>query len=314
MTIERNADRTREQPGKTCDNQNPERTKDDGSARGGGKSEQDLAELRVTVEALRQSNQALSEAIEQLKAVQERLVESERMAAVGRVAAGIAHEISNQLSVLSYAELIRDRYPDDGEIRLFTAAILSARSRLGGLVGEIRDFSRVHAAAGEVPTGGTPTGGAPKFHLVEEQVALSVLEALSILRFDPAFRLRSIERMLDCPATSLVHRDKLVQVLVNLLRNAIDATPTGGEIQVRLTADEKHVKVAIEDHGAGIPTEVLPRIFDPFFSTKGDRGTGLGLGICRSIVSQHRGELTVTSPIPGGSGGTLASVVLPRVS
>lgn len=295
-----------------------------------------VATLRRTVAAMQHNNQALSTALRQIHAAQERLLESERMAAVGRVASGIAHEIGNQLSVLSYAELIRDRYPDDGEIRLFTAAILSARARLGGLVGEIRDFSRVH---GVLPRS-TAAGAAPaqpRIELTEEAVNLSVHEALSILRFDPAFRLRTIDRATDCPAVARVNRDKLVQVFVNLLRNALDATTPSSEIRVRIAADPLRadgskptttlppmVRIVIDDHGAGIPADILPRIFEPFFTTKGDRGTGLGLGICRSIVAQHEGQLIVESPVPSSSGdgegqapghpGTRVTVTLPRVA
>ncbi len=317
--------------------------------------------LRRTVRALRSNNEALSAALNQIHRAHERLIESERMAAVGRVASGIAHEIGNQLSVLSYAELIRDRYPDDGEIRLFTAAILSARTRLGGLVGEIRDFSRVHGQlppnhvghAGEPVAGSPPreiiSGGLPdavlRYPLTEEAVQLSVQEALSILRFDPAYRLRHVERALgpgEHPPTAQVNRDKLVQVIVNLLRNAVDATPAGGEIYVSIEADPfpsatassaaiqgdrgvdkgPQVRILIEDYGEGIPKDVLPRIFEPFFTTKGERGTGLGLGICRSIVAQHGGELRIDSPIADdGRGpligaqrgaGTRAVIALPR--
>lgn len=298
-----------------------------------------VATLRRTVRALRSNNEALSTVLRQIQRAQERLLESERMAAVGRVASGIAHEIGNQLSVLTYAELIRDRYPDDGEIRLFTAAILSARTRLGGLVGEIRDFSRVHGqqkadgAAGRPVASGVSAGDtAPRYALIEEGVHLSVLEALSILRFDPAFRLRHVERALEPangrPPTAMVNRDKLVQVIVNLLRNAVDATPSGGEIHIALEADPlpwelglppldgpaealkaPQVRIVIDDFGDGISPDVLPRIFEPFFSTKGDRGTGLGLGICRSIMAQHGGELLIQSPVPGTSGaaGTSAA-------
>ncbi len=311
--------------------------------------------LRRTVRALRSNNEALSAALDQIHRAHERLIESERMAAVGRVASGIAHEIGNQLSVLSYAELIRDRYPDDGEIRLFTAAILSARTRLGGLVGEIRDFSRVHgqptspghsppvrssddSGNPSAPTSGGLAEAGPRYSLTEEGVLLSVQEALSILRFDPAYRLRHVERALDLgepPPTALLNRDKLVQVIVNLLRNAVDATPAGGEIYVAIEADPlsvtaadsreagpPQVRILIEDYGEGIPRDVLPRIFEPFFTTKGERGTGLGLGICRSIVVQHGGELRIESPIAddGRSAligaqrgpGTRAVIALPR--
>lgn len=288
-----------------------------------------VAQLKRTLSAMQHNNSALSQALRQIHSAQERLLESERMAAVGRVASGIAHEIGNQLSVLSYAEMIRDRYPDDPEVKLFTSAILTARARLGGLVGEIRDFSRVH---GTLPPQEEPLAIHPRLSLSPEPVVLSIQEALSILRFDPEFRQRAIAKDLSDHAVASLNRDKLVQVFLNLLRNALDATKPGSSISVRVLSDplpqskEHHrpamVRVQIDDYGDGIPSEIMPRIFEPFFTTKGDRGTGLGLGICRSIVGQHGGQLLLESPLPADaarpasvqSAGTRVTVVLPRVA
>ncbi len=290
-----------------------------------------VVQLRRTVTAMQHNNSALSQALRQIHSAQERLLESERMAAVGRVASGIAHEIGNQLSVLSYAEMIRDRYPDDPEVKLFTSAILTARARLGGLVGEIRDFSRVH---GTLPPQDDPLAIHPRLVLGPEPVVLSLQEALSILRFDPEFRQRTIARELDDGAIANVNRDKLVQVFLNLLRNALDATHQGGSISVRVMSDplgptvnevsdkSAMVRIQIDDYGDGIPSEIMPRIFEPFFTTKGDRGTGLGLGICRSIVGQHGGQLLLESPLPPDavrpagvkSAGTRVTIVLPRAA
>jgi len=287
-----------------------------------------VVQLRRTVSAMQHNNQALSQALRQIHSAQERLLESERMAAVGRVASGIAHEIGNQLSVLSYAEMIRDRYPDDPEVKLFTSAILTARARLGGLVGEIRDFSRVH---GTLPPQEDPLTIHPRLVLSPEPVVQSIQEALSILRFDPEFRQRTISRELSDQAIVNVNRDKLVQVFLNLLRNALDATRPGGSIGLRVlssplgappSSTPAMVRIQIDDYGDGIPAEIMPRIFEPFFTTKGDRGTGLGLGICRSIVGQHGGQLLLESPLPPdaprpagvSSAGTRVTIVLPRVA
>ena len=163
---------------------------------------------------------------------------------------------------------------------------------------------------------------------------LSLQEALSILRFDPEFRQRTIARELDDGAIANVNRDKLVQVFLNLLRNALDATHQGGSISVRVMSDplgptvnevsdkSAMVRIQIDDYGDGIPSEIMPRIFEPFFTTKGDRGTGLGLGICRSIVGQHGGQLLLESPLPPDavrpagvkSAGTRVTIVLPRAA
>jgi signal transduction histidine kinase len=288
-----------------------------------------VVQLKRTLSAMQHNNSALSQALRQIHSAQERLLESERMAAVGRVASGIAHEIGNQLSVLSYAEMIRDRYPDDPEVKLFTSAILTARARLGGLVGEIRDFSRVH---GNLPPQEDPLAIHPRLSLSPEPVVNSIHEALSILRFDFEFRQRTIAKELSNLAVANLNRDKLVQVFLNLLRNALDATKPGSSISVRVLSDplsttsHNHkpamVRVQIDDYGDGIPSDIMPRIFEPFFTTKGDRGTGLGLGICRSIVGQHGGQLLLESPLPADAerpagvktAGTRVTIVLPRVA
>ena len=282
-----------------------------------------ITRLRQTEQAARQSEQARQQADTRFLAAQERLLESERLAAVGRVASGIAHEIGNQLSVLSYAEMIRDRYPADPEVRLFAMSILTARSRLGGLMSELREVSRRHSTDTESVS---DLSRPMPLSMVSEPVALSLQDALLILRFDPDFRQRTITKDVADQAQARVHRDKLVQVFLNLLRNALDATQPGGHLAVRLfsepmTQPDPRVFVQIDDFGEGISRAVMARIFEPFFTTKGERGTGLGLGICRNIVSQHGGQLLLQSPCPRSlqrpiaspGAGSRVTLILPRV-
>ncbi len=227
------------------------------------------------------------------------LIAAERLAAVGRLATGIAHEIGNQLSLLGYAELLADRYAHDPEARALTDPLLAARRRLSSMVSSIREFVRGQ--------------GNPGTYTREPQpVAPLVDETLSILRFEPAMKLRRIERRpWDPEARALVNGEKMLQVILNLVRNAIQATREGGLIRIGIERRGEDVVLDVEDDGVGISPEVQARIWEPFFSTKGDAGTGLGLGICKRIVEEHGGRITVQS-VPDR--GTTFAVVLPNAS
>ena len=133
--------------------------------------------------------------------------------------------------MLSYAGMIRDRYPDDpGGESCLRRRFLTARARLGGLVGEI---PRLFARAATLPPQQDQLTVHPRFALTPEPVVLSIQEALSILRF-PEFRQRTIDKDLSDNAVASVNRDKLVQVFLNLLRNALDATQPGGSLAMRV--------------------------------------------------------------------------------
>jgi signal transduction histidine kinase len=230
------------------------------------------------------------------KQLQEQLIASERLAAVGRLASGIAHEIGNQLSLLGYAELIAEKLGDDPEIRELTDPLMAARRRLSGMVASIREFVR--------------GAGATYSREVAPLTAVTD-EALSILRFEPAIKLRKLAKTpYDETAKALVNRDKLLQVVLNLIRNAFQATREGGHIRVGVRADGKDALIEVEDDGVGIDAANWDRIWEPFFTTKGDTGTGLGLGICRRIVEEHGGTITAA---PNPERGVTFTVRLPRV-
>ncbi len=247
---------------------------------------------------LRDANRDLERQNRELRLAHDRLVTSERMAAVGRVASGIAHEIGNQLALVGYAEAIKAkaRAGGNGEIAEFADVIVTAQKRLADMVGEIKDFARGQG------------GEAVEVRLEPADVTAVVDEALAILRYDREVGARELVRDVRRRPLARLHRGKFAQLVINLVRNAAQASPAKAKIEVILDEDERGVIFVVADHGSGMTPEVLARLGEPFFTTRGERGTGLGLGICRRIVDEHGGQLAVESA-PGQ--GTRVTVTLP---
>jgi signal transduction histidine kinase len=248
-------------------------------------------ERRALVAELREKNRTLEARLAELERAHDELVRSERMAAVGRVASGLAHEIGNQLALVGYAEAIRDR-SDDPEVNNFADVIVAAQRRLAALVDEIKDFAR-GAAAGYAREPG--------------DVAAAVEEAMGILRFDAEVKARRVSVELHKRPLGLLHRGKITQVVLNLVRNAAQASPPGGEVEVTVDEEDGGAIIRVRDRGPGMPKAVLDRLGEPFFTTK-ERGSGLGLGISRRVVDEHGGRLDIRSA-PGE--GTEVIVRLP---
>jgi signal transduction histidine kinase len=244
---------------------------------------------------LERSHADLSQANDALRIAQERLVQSERLAAVGRVASGIAHEIGNQLALVGYAEAIKARSAANPEIVELSEVIVAAQKRLAAMVGEIKDFTR-----GDAPAG---------LALEPADVSSVVDEALAILHYDREVGARTVVRETRKRPLARLHRGKFAQVLINLVRNAAQASPSKQPIEVTLDENERgDVVLTVADHGAGMTPEVLARLGEPFFSTRGERGTGLGIGISRRIVAEHGGTIRFDST-PGE--GTRVTVTVP---
>ena len=244
---------------------------------------------------LERSHAELSQANDALRIAQERLVQSERLAAVGRVASGIAHEIGNQLALVGYAEAIKARSAANPEIVELSDVIVAAQKRLAAMVGEIKDFTR-----GDAPVG---------LALEPADVSSVVDEALAILHYDRDVGARTVLRETKKRPLARLHRGKFAQVLINLVRNAAQASPAKQAIEVTLDENERgEVVLTVADRGAGMTPEVLARLGEPFFSTRGERGTGLGIGISRRIVAEHGGTIRFDST-PGE--GTRVTVTVP---
>lgn len=233
-----------------------------------------------------------------LQEAQQQLAQSAKLASIGELAGGMAHEINNPItSILALAS-----HMAGGE----TANALPARSRKNLQV-IARQAERVASLVSGLLTFSRQT----QLHLSKVDVAQVLASAIELV----GFRLErgGISMHSDVDATlPPVQADasRLTEVFVNLLSNAIDATPSGGTITVRaLRADDDNVRIEVKDTGRGISAEHLPRIFDPFFTTKAPgRGTGLGLSISHGIIKDHGGEIWAQSE-PGK--GTTLVVELP---
>ncbi|RME40976.1 MAG: hybrid sensor histidine kinase/response regulator [Planctomycetota bacterium] len=221
-------------------------------------------------------------------ALLERVAHADRCATLGRIAAGVAHEIRNQLFILPLVELVEVKYPEDEELMQFAAAARETHARLSNLVDEIMDFVRK---------------GDGECTLLPVNLADLVREGLALAAMDksiPRGRLK-----LDIRANPVVrgHKSRLQQVLFNLVKNAGDALEDRehGEIRVVVDADDAEAWLSVQDDGPGIDAAHLEKIWEPFFTTKGERGNGLGLDVCRRIIETHGGTMTGRNREGGGA-------------
>jgi two-component system NtrC family sensor kinase len=250
-----------------------------------------IEQLHVTVSQLIVSNDRLAN-------VQEALVHAEKIASMGQLAAGIAHEINNPLGVvLMYAHILLDEITHGGKPGPEDLTmIVEQADRCKKIVAGLLDFARQNRVVLK------PTDLSELIGRTVEMLNLPDSVSLE-LRFD------------GCEPVAEVDRDQMVQVLTNLLQNALAAMPNGGELRIEMDGDEAVVRVAVCDTGCGIQQENLDKVFEPFFTTKQvGKGTGLGLAVTYGIVKMHRGDIAVVSNADAAAGptGTTFTVTLPR--
>lgn len=232
----------------------------------------------------------------QLEEVQMHLVQSERMASLGKLAAGIAHEINNPLSgLLLFAQILQDRFSDDKQADSDLERIVEECIRCKEIVQRLLEFAR-QSEQGKLPVDIN--------RFLQQSLALLKGQAL----FHDIEIVEDLEKNLPCVRGN---GTQLHQVFLNLLINAADAMANGGTLTIRTCSspDDDLVRAEVSDSGTGITKENLPNIFDPFFTTKEvGKGTGLGLSVAYGIVNEHNGRIKVESE-PGI--GTTFSVLLP---
>lgn len=219
------------------------------------------------------------QAYEELQQTFEQLLQAEKLASLGELAAGIVHEVRNPLaSIKGAVEIMEDELTAASPRREFATLAKTEIDRLDKLVGEFLRFARPASLAIE----------SNNLNTIVESVA-------SLLENKAASQNVSIQLDLDDKLPDvLADREQIKQVVLNLAINALQAMPEGGNLLLRTLQRNFTCVAEIEDTGGGIDAKVLPRIFDPFFTTK-EKGIGLGLSIAHKIVSQHDGKLRYTS-------------------
>jgi len=224
-------------------------------------------------------------------ALTDRLVAVDRCAALGRSAARIAHEMGNQLCMLPLLEMIEEQYAGDVDLIRTADVARKTYERLVQLVGEVKAFVRFE------------NEDAP---LQNVRISELLHELLDFLRFDNSVPHARISLQIGEEAVVRANRVKLHQVLINLLKNAAHAIREreDGRITLSLAVDASTAEIKVSDNGCGMTAEVAERIWEPFFTTKGEEGTGLGLDIVKSIVESHDGQIACRSA--PGAGATFA--------
>ncbi|NLI46897.1 MAG: HAMP domain-containing protein [Acidobacteria bacterium] len=277
--------------------------------------------VRHRTEELEASNRELRQALQDLHDAQDQLVQSEKMASLGRLVAGIAHEIKNPLNFIYGNTRFLDEYADKlgrylARVNAGAAPAELVRLReelridfilgdIGGLAANIHEGAeRIKTIVDDLRVFSRAPSGEP-----EEVDLCKVLDmCLNLLRNQYKNRIRIVREYGAIPPARVLV-GKMEQVFLNLLSNAIDAIEGEGVIRVRTFTENGRVVIEVADSGPGIPPEHLNRIFDPFFTTKDvGQGTGLGLSLSYSIVQQHGGALRARN---GADGGAVFRVELP---
>jgi len=265
---------------------------------------ENLIETRFLHKAIRAHSQDLEhrvqEALRELKNAQSQVIQQERMHALGLMARGVAHDFNNTLAViLGFGELVLQemrRFPQLEEASKSMEIIITAATDASQIVDRLREF---HRSAGE--------------HHVQVPIDLNLLVEQAVSFTKPRWENDSIGKDIailteNCAGESaLVLGDpaELREVLVNLIFNSIDAMPHGGTITLRTRKEADKILVDVSDTGTGMTEEVRNRCLEPFFTTKGDRGTGLGLAMVYGILHRHSGVVTLESELGKGTTFTL---------
>ena len=262
-------------------------------------------QLRVEEAQLRAKIIEAESATADLRRAQERLVRSERLASVGRLSAGLAHEIGNPISaILGFQDLLLMGGLTPEEQRDFLERMKKETERIHKVLRDLLDFARPAAQ---------PKDGSPER---PSSAADAVSDAVALVRPQKGWKSIAITTDIasDAPMVTSSH-ERLVQVLLNLLLNAGDAvSPDDGRVIVRVSkaiGDSKRVRIEVEDNGPGVAKDVEGHLFEPFVTTKEvGKGTGLGLAVCRGLVESAGGTIGVER---GALGGALFVVELPAV-
>ncbi|MGA9994430.1 MAG: ATP-binding protein [Pyrinomonadaceae bacterium] len=253
-------------------------------------------EMGLLAVSFNEMSRKMAADIERLRELNEQLIRTEKLAAAGTLAAGVAHEVNNPLaSISSLIQILQTRKGTDDETREMLRLINTQIERITRVLRDMMEFARAR-----------PSTRAP------QDINRIIAASIRLASFDKAFqRLHTEVREDESAPHVFADADQLQQVFLNLLLNARDAMPDGGNLFVKTTYDAlaEEITVEIRDNGTGIAPEHRAHIFDPFFTTKpAGTGTGLGLAVCYGIVTAHGGRIEVGS---NNGRGTRVRVHLP---
>ncbi|HEX8899420.1 MAG TPA: hybrid sensor histidine kinase/response regulator, partial [Chthoniobacterales bacterium] len=266
-------------------------------------SVENLTRRKQAEEDLRETNRELEKALAELKATQQQVIQHERLSAIGQMASGIAHDFNNTLTpILGFSELLLESpklLDNKVEARRCLEMLRTSAKDAASVVSRLREFYR-------------PVETDEEFPLVD--LAKIVQQAVSLT--EPKWRRQTqatgltVEVVAEAKASPFVagQESALREVLTNLIFNAVDAMPQGGRISLETSIERNNAVIRVRDNGTGMTESVRQRCLEPFFSTKGERGTGLGLSMVYGIVERHGGKLEIESA-PGE--GTTFIIRLP---
>jgi PAS domain S-box-containing protein len=241
----------------------------------------------------------------EIKLLQEQMHRTDRLAALGTLAAGVAHEVRNPLgSIRGLAELLAENIASEDPKRQYTSAIVKEADRLNNVVDGLLNFAR-------------PTQE-PK--LQRKDVNAILMRALALVRHNDLWKDAQVVEDYETALPKLVvEEEKMTQAFLNIILNALQALPQeDGVLKLRTTSEQRtkteefaRIRIEITDNGCGIPSEHLDKVFDPFFTTK-ENGTGLGLAVAHQIITAHSGSIDVKSKSGDGTTFIIKLPVAPR--
>lgn len=251
-------------------------------------------EIGLLADSFNGMSRKMADDIEQLRHLNEQLIRTEKLAAMGTLSAGLAHEVNNPLAAISsliqMMQAKNDLNDDSSEkLKLISTQI----NRITQVTRDMMDFARIRPAA-------------------KSSIDINrVIDAsLRLANFDKSFQRLNLKKIFaENLSKVFADQDQLQQVFLNLFLNARDAMPSGGELSVRTSEMNKEITVEIADNGNGIDEKNIKQIFDPFFTTKpAGKGTGLGLAVCYGIITAHGGRIEASAD---DRNGTIFFIALP---
>ncbi|MCX7862474.1 MAG: ATP-binding protein [Bacteroidales bacterium] len=253
--------------------------------------------LPFTIEKLHNSIKELNLSNEKLASAQLSLKQSEKLATMGQLSAGIAHELNNPLGIITmYSHILKEELPADHPLQKDISLIVEQADRCKKIVGGLLNFARKN-----------------QVNLVETNIIKFAQQTINSIIIPENIKVEIVANMTN--PMVYIDNDQWMQVMTNIEKNAIEAMPNGGTLTINLQEIDHDVEISIADTGTGISKENLEKIYTPFFTTKPmGKGTGLGLSLVYGIVKMHRGQITCESnddPTKGQT-GTCFKIRIPR--